>query len=539
MEDVVPFPRVLNNPPPADAGVSASPTGPGEVGLYGLGHYTLPILEYCRDAGIRVAFVVDNCPEAHPAPPPAACLRTLRELLAAWPVPLWTNAEFCERLERRTPSPPLVASSILNRLDGSVSTDPYLRAARLIREVSGGSRTLLHPVVLAHVLRPPPYRKRVTLFGFPGAGNILAKHLLAELWGRIDLSPPPSVERAAAFAEHYYVSTAILAHHVLRDLTPVGLELTPLEFPTLDLSLALPGDEYARVRHVPCNLHLSSFFNHTHGIPTGPAVDEWTRLGTFCVAVVRHPCETILSWASKFMRPPTPVLDRAGFFRETALQLASWHRQLIDNEDRFLILRYEDLAARRRRPLRALAERLGVCLRSQEIDSLYGRFLNRNLEPTVTPGHFYRGGSDKWKRYFLRRHMCQLRDAGVDRIFQRWGYDLTPSEMSTSATPRDQGKPSGQTRLPLNLLYGLQDRLDVLEPFPLVIHSNSRAIGESIRAALHGPEFLEHLNAGGLGPASPSWVPPIPWGTLWPIFHPESVAADTDGPASLPFEKAA
>ncbi len=75
-----------------------------------------------------------------------------------------------------------------------------------------------------------------------------------------------------------------------------------------------------------------------------------------------------------------------------------------------------------------------------------------------------------------------------------------------------------------------------------MIHSNSRAIGESIRAALHGPEFVDHLNAGGLGPASPPWVPPIPWQTLWPIFHPEEPGyqplRDAD-PASLPFEKAA
>jgi len=546
MENVLPFPRRLSDGRPSDAATPHAPDsgdGPGEVGLYGLGYYTLPILELCRDAGIRVAFVVDDYPEAHPDYPPAStCLRSVLDALGGARVPLWTNPEFCRQLERKAPLPTLVASSIVNRMDGSVSTDPYLRGARLVREISGGGRCLLHPVVLAHALRLPAYRNRVTLFGFPGSGNILAKHLLAELWQRIDAPPPPSVARVAAFASHYHVSTAILAKHVLRGLAPVGLELTPTQFPTLDLSLALPGDEYALVRHVPTNLHLGSFFNHTHATPTGLAVEELTRLGTFCVAVIRHPCETILSWASKVMRPPTSVLDRADFFREIALQLAQWHRQLIDRGDRFLVLRYEDLAARRRRPLQALAERLGVCFRRQEIDSLYDRFLDRDLQPALTPGHFYRGGSDKWRRYFRPHHMRQLTDAGIHWICRHWGYDLTPPEESALASPRDEGRPSGQKggALPLDLLYDLKDRLDVSGPYPLLIQSNSREVSETIRAALHGPEFLDHLNAAGLGPASPPWVAPIPWESLVPIFHPESAKTDPDRPpVMLRFAKSA
>ncbi len=69
MEDVLPFPRRLSDGRAADAAHPHAPNsgaGPGEVGLYGLGYYTLPILELCRDARIQVAFVVDDCPEAQP-----------------------------------------------------------------------------------------------------------------------------------------------------------------------------------------------------------------------------------------------------------------------------------------------------------------------------------------------------------------------------------------------------------------------------------------------------------------------------------------
>ncbi len=104
-------------------------------------------------------------------------------------------------------------------MDGSVSTDPYLRSARLVREISGGGRCLLHPD------RPgsTPSRRRGYLWLSPssanilGSGNILAKHLLAELWQRIDAPPPPSVQRVKGGVRR----TLLREHvHTLRDPAP-------------------------------------------------------------------------------------------------------------------------------------------------------------------------------------------------------------------------------------------------------------------------------------------------------------------------------
>ena len=75
--------------------------------------------------------------------------------------------------------------------------------------------------------------------------------------------------------------------------------------------------------------------------------------------------------------------------------------------------------------------------------------------------------------------------------------------------------------LPLDSFFALNDSLVRLEPYPLAIRSSSAEITEAVRAALHGPDFLEHLSAGGLGPASPPWVAPIPWQSLVPVFHPQ------------------
>jgi hypothetical protein len=496
---------------------------PKEVGLYGLGYYTQAILELCRDAGIRVAFIVDDRPEIRPWHDPArVCLAYLRHVLTVAEVSLWSEETFRAKAESGEPLPPLLASSIVGGSGGTVDDDPYLHNTRHLRDTLPGKVSLWHPVILAHAVDLPEYSKRVALFGFAGSGNILARHLLGALEALRNYPVPPRTELVAVLAEHYYRSTLTLLWHVLRDLQPQALELAVCQFPTSNLTLALPAGEYALAQHIPCNRHLSAFFYHTHGMPTRPALDALTRLGTACFAVVRHPCETLLSWLAKVSRPPTPVLDNGAVFREVVALLAEWYRQLHANADRLTVVRYEDLEARQARPLRALAERLGVPLSDAEIDSVYDRFLHRDLLPEAAPGHYFRGGNDKWKQFFLPRHVRQMKAAGFGPICERWGYELTRPTPSISRRGRREGGPSGQKTgaLPLGALYRLNREQFASGPYPLLIHSRSREVNRLLQDVLLGPEFLTHLSAGGLGPDSPPWVPPIPWETLTPIYLP-------------------
>jgi hypothetical protein len=498
-------------------------TVPDEIGLYGLGYYTQAILGICRDAGIRVAFVVDDRPETRLGHDPArVCLASLRQALATGPIHVWSEEEFHAHAARAERLPPLVASSVVGTPGGSAEEDPYLSNARRLRRDTRGRVALLHPVSLAPALGLPAYRKRIALFGFPGSGNILARQFLEALDERRDDPVPPAVSLVAALAEHYYRSTMALLRDLLGGLRPVAIELAAYQFPTANLTLALPDGEYALAEHLPCNRHLASYLYHIHGIPSRFAVDELTRLGTACFAVIRHPCETVLSWAAKLSRPPAPVLDHAAFFRDTLEMLAEWFRQMHVNADHLTVVRYEDLEARRTRPLRALADRLGVALRDEEVGPLYDRFLNRDLLPGEAPGHFYRGGNDKWRHTFRPRHVRQMQAAGFGTICERWGYDLSPPVGSVEAGPRRERGPSGQKSgvIPLDTPYGLTKELFVPEPFPLRVHSRSGEVNRFLRAALHGPEFLRHLSAGGLGPDSPPWVAPIPWDSLLPILLP-------------------
>jgi hypothetical protein len=502
---------------------------PQEVGVYGLGYYTLAVVERCREAGIHTLFVVDDHPEDGPGfRKTATCFRTLRAELRRARVPLRPDTAFFRDVAEGNQLPVMIAGAIENHMDGSASTDPFLRGARRIREVSRGKNRLLHPVALADALFVPAYRKRVALFGFPGSGNILAKHLLADLYQRITAPVPPALVDVAAFAEHYYVSTVLLIGHLFRQFGEVRMELASSQFGTADLTVALPENRYALALHVPSNRHLSTYFYHAHAAPTRPAVDEFARLGAPCVAVIRHPCETILSWASKAARPPGKMLDNPVVFDESVRGLAEWHRQLIANQDRVLVVRYEELIARKKAPLLALAERLGVKLSEAEIEALYDRYLNRDLLPEQAPGHYYRGGNDKWKQYYLPRHVRTFLAQGFEPICAHWQYDLTLPKRSPSAAECVEGGPTGQRRgvLPLDSFFAADDSLECLEPYPLTIRSSSPDISQFIRAAVHGPEFLEHLNAGGLGPKPPPWVNPIGCRSRLPIPYAEWRRAD-------------
>jgi hypothetical protein len=498
---------------------------PAEVGLFGLGYYTQAIIDLCRCAGMKVVFVVDDRPEEQPGYTPTICLHSLREALRNGRVPVWTQSEFFLQVGGKATLPLLIAARIENEVNGSVSSDPYLRSARMIREVSNNACALFHPVCLADAVILPAYRKRVALFGFPGSGNILAHHLVRELQQRVDASVPPPVHSVGAFATHYYVSTFLLIKHLLRDLHPTALELIPVEFPTMDLTLAWPGDEYALALHIPTNRHLAEYFHPSHAMPSRYAVDTFARLAAPCVAIIRHPCETLLSYATKLSRPLGPMLDRPWLMQVHAPKLAEWHRQLIANEDRFVVLRYEDLVNRQKQPLRALAERLGVPLSDQEIDALYDRYLHRDLLPQIAPGHYFRGGSDKWKQHFHSRHLQSLLAQGFGSICTHWDYDLTPAEAPPA--PATQGGPSGQMMgvLPLAHQLEMDEAISAREPFPLIVQSKSRDLNRSIQAALFGQDFLAHLNAGGIGPEPPPWAVPIPWCSMADVYYRSRVPA--------------
>jgi hypothetical protein len=498
---------------------------PTEVGLVGLGYYTQAVVDLCRAAGLRIAFVVDDVPEFQPNyNPDAVNIDSLRDSLAFSGIPLWPHGELVKRLQANAPMPFLIASRIENYADDAVDSDPYLARARRVRDCSRGARLLHHPVVLAHLLPVPPYRKRVSMFGFPGSGNILAQHLVGAILERCSEPPPPATAAIAAFAEHYYLSTLTLLRSLLAPLAPRALDVSPVQFPTMTLTLALPDDRYALVRDIPSNRHLATYYYPTHAVPTRLAIEEFLKLGATCIGIVRHPCETILSYASKISRPPTPAIDNEDFFGETGLRLAEWLRQLRDLEDRVLVLRYEDLVARRTRPLLDVAERLGVDLGEREASELFDRYLHRDLLPDQHPGHFYRGGSDKWKRHFLPHHVEQLLGEGMGPLADHWGYDLTPSPEAPT-TGRDRGASAGQRwgTIPLNALTELKSRSYRAAPFPLVIDSSSSEASRFIAEAIHGAEFVQHLDLGGLGPHSAPWIPAIPWETLSPILYPEVI----------------
>ncbi len=517
------------------------------LGLFGIGHYTLSIVDMCRRHGIRVAFVVDDCPEERPdnnseRHSTAGFLGWFRRQLSFWGrsykvqwpdavragiaqhgIPLWSMAKLRQAVAAGQVPEPILSSCITNSWNGKLDDDEFTRAVRTFQDLVGPSIPLLHPVTLERAIQLPRYRRRVGLVGFPGSGNMLTEHLIAHLLERLDGSVPTDVQLVAAFAEHYFVSVALYIREqaqAFRPIKEIGFGFG--EMPTMAVTMALADGSFVSVQQVPSNRHLGQFFYHSHSTPSAEAVAEFERLQAPLFVVIRHPFDTVLSLASKVCRPPTSILDDPKWLKGTLVGLELWLRRLYENRSRVTILRYEDLVARKPEPVQEVAARLGVEVSLADIEALYDRLLFRNLV-TGQPGHFYKGGTDRWKDYFQNEHIKTFAQAGFGRYFDCWGYEgLQEAESRKKTTNKDESfPPQMAVTVPVNFSYSGRYKT-MCGNIPMALIADSPELMEKVKAIFGGQDMHNLLNAGGVGLCPPPWVRPLNWDNLAEIFGPEN-----------------
>jgi len=209
------------------------------------------------------------------------------------------------------------------------------------------------------------------------------------------------------------------------------------------------------VYDVPSDRHTGLQAFPTHSRPYRRAVDFFAAAAAPCVGVVRHPLETLLSGANKIERPARPVLDGPHYLDQAAADLADWTAHLLANRDRVHVVRYEDLAARRIDVLRGMAAFAGQPVSEGEAAALFDRFLNRNLT-SATEKHFYRGGSDKWRRELEPRDLRRILAHLPAEVFTAFGYEV-PTDADLSPPGPFTGQP-----MPRNELYAC-----LLEAYPI------------------------------------------------------------------------
>ena len=491
---------------------SARPGLPPEVVVYGVAGYTLPLLAVLRETGVRVRCVVDQQPEADPGTPPGFDPYPVRAGVGCQAVPIAPADEFFAEARSGGCPVPVIAASIESEYHQRPEDDPFRRAADAVRDGTGGAVTLWHPASLVGTLPIPPVPGRFALIAYPGSGNVLALNILGELAARAAGPMPETARWASGFVEHLFVTTSNLFRARLAGLGVTEFGFNTAELPTMAVGLALPGGGQAVVRNVPSNRHHAQFAYHSHATPSGWAAAEFARLGAPVFVVVRHPFETVLSLASKFRRPPGPVLDDPAWVGHEAREMAEWYRRLAAHGGDATVVRYEDLVARDPRPVRAMAGRLGVPVDDAEAGRLYDRFLNRNLSD-AQQGHFHRGGNDKWRGHFGRRHRDPFRRAGLRPVFDRWGYDGLDAVGDPPA--REDGPAEAfpvQKMGAVAMAYWRRPEYEVLPgPIPYELRSTCPGAAAALRGVLLGDELRELLNAGGVGPEPPPWAGRVDW----------------------------
>src|SRR5205823_3873327 len=111
-----------------------------------------------------------------------------------------------------------------------------------------------------------------------------------------------------------------------------------------------------------------------------------------------------------------PLLDNRDWLDRQAGLLAGWLRRALGHRGRLHLVRYEDLVARDPAALRRVAARVGLGLSEAEVGRVYDRYLFRQL-PGAYPGHFLRGGNDKWRQHLGRRHREAFARHGFRELF--------------------------------------------------------------------------------------------------------------------------
>jgi len=472
-------------PPPRDR----------RIGIVGLGYYADTVVRLCAELGLPVGFVVDDREGANGDPYGAAHHLGQRD------IPLLSNGEFAEQSREADGGLLLVAGRVDCHFDVTLDDDPFRQVTDWVARISPHQEPPFHPVELLARAVPLPCPNRYAVFGFPGSGNVLTQNLVEHLYARQPAEVPPAWMVRANLSEQYFYSFAARARALLAPLSPTRIEFIPHDFGTMMVSVER-DDRAAVAFYVPTHRHLGVQAYPTHSLPTTEAVDFFASVNAPCVAVVRHPLETLLSQSNKIDRPSRAVLDGPLFLDRAAAQLAKWTDHLLTNRARVCVVRYEDLAGRRLDELQRMAGFLGFPLMDDEAGPLYDHFLNRNLTAS-TSKHYYRGGSDKWRSEFTADHLRRAMGHLPAEAFTAFGYDV-PTEADLSTTPVKM------TPMPRSELYACLLESYPFHPVPgphgIEVCGQDEELVAGLIATFSDPAILALLAAGGFGEVAPSPV---------------------------------
>jgi hypothetical protein len=325
--------------------------------------------------------------------------------------------------------------------------DASIQEARKPAESPGMPGRVLSDLELIGLL-PVEFPRRAVVNGFPGAGNVLAERVCSALLKNagLPIEQPRirgwkkacdgglAIQRAFGSRVSWLLSR--LRSALPRDWAWESF-LNHASMGSV-VFVATHGSDFLLISGLDLNAYVNAAVHATHELPSRESYAFYAEQGFQVLPAVRHPLDTLVSFASK-LDPASAERVRGAAAttgispNETAcrIRLASdtWlldHTALLlrfygpiaemAGHDR--LVRYEEALENPIRYVTTLARRLGVDVESgtvAEIASMIGH-------QEFAPGHFNRPAVGKWRQHLSERQLELLRPTGLFEIFAVFGY---------------------------------------------------------------------------------------------------------------------
>ena len=312
---------------------------------------------------------------------------------------------------------------------------------------------LHHPAVAAG-LSPLPDLGAWAVNGYPGAGNMVLQGLLNEIDHlRGPIQAPAEPRPLLAWSRDFGAVIDAWVRQFLQQLNhPVeDFVISPGNLGQCSVRVVFRSGATLLLNHLP----QADFLGKNYGAHcpwTDEAAAFFPRFGYRRVYhVVRDPIAIMASNAAKTVRPLEHALHDEAWFRGVARQMARYLGQADAQREAYTLIRYEDVITRPVEVIHQLAKDAGVQLDDAGAQTIWDKVGFKPITPAGTE-HLFDPTADK-TRHYRRRHLEIMREVGLDRWFESYGYTMPEA----GALPDGDLEPPTQVEKVPSTLYGRVD----------------------------------------------------------------------------------
>lgn len=348
-------------------------------------------------------------------------------------------------------------------------------------------RAALHHPAVAVGMTDLPDTGCWAVTGYPGAGNMVLQSVLNEIDAlRTCVARPPELDTLGPWAQHHEKAVQGWVRRLTEQLgRPLEQSVvSPGNLGQASVRMTFTDGHALILNHLPYAGFVGRNFG-AHTPWTTEASRFFHRFGYRRVYLaVRNPIAMIASNAAKTVRPLEHALHDEAWFRDTTGQMVQYLEQADAQRGAFTVVRYEDLTQTPVPTIQQLGRDAQLDLSDAQAAAIWDKV---GFKPVTDAGaeHLFDPTADKTQHY-SRRHLAVMREEGLDRWFEPFGYALP----DPASLPHDGMQPVGDAEKTPSALYGRIDPRsmhEVRDPtLPLWVRSTDPALAEQAQQQIAG-----------------------------------------------------